>query len=107
MSSENDIYGDQSSFGGQRVELPAKDVSSQEDSTFPLRIHFTGGSIDIISPLPKDKFLVDLISEITAKGNDPSWSGWFGFRVKPKTAKGKSEKTVSIMVRQIVGVEEL
>ena len=107
MNNENDIYGDQASFGGQPVELPTQDASSQKNDTFPLKIHFTGGSVDIISPLPKEKFLVALISEITAKGNDPAWSGWFGFRVKPKNAKTKSEKTVSIMVKQIVGVEEL
>ena len=56
--------------------------------------------------MPKEQFLVDLISEITAKGADPNWSGWFGFRVKPDR-KTKKERTVSVMVRQIVGVEEL
>ena len=63
--------------------------------------------MDIFSPMPKEQFLVDLISEITAKGSDPSWSGWFGFKVKPKTKTEKKDRTVSVMVRQIVGVEEL
>ena len=103
---EDDIYGEESTFGGKPVELSVEKKEEQKDS-YPLRIHFTGGSVDIFSPLPKEKFLVDLISEITAHGSDPSWSGWFGFRVIPTKKTDKKNRTVSIMVRQIVGVEEL
>ena len=106
MAEEKDIYGEETSFGGAPVEVPKEQIAEKRD-TFPLRIYFTGGSVDIMSPMPKEQFLVDLISEITAKGADPQWSGWFGFRVKPKSAKDKKERTVTVMVRQIVGVEEL
>ncbi len=107
MAEEKDIYGEETSFGGAPIEMPSPTKVEEKRDTFPLRIHFTGGSVDILSPMPKEQFLVDLISEITAKGAGPQWSGWFGFRVKPKTAKDKKERTVSVMVRQIVGVEEL
>jgi hypothetical protein len=106
MSEQKDIYGEETSFGGSPIEVSKEQVAEKRD-TFPLRIYFTGGSVDIMSPMPKEQFLVDLISEITAKGADPQWSGWFGFRVKPKSAKDKKERTVSVMVKQIVGVEEL
>ena len=106
MSEQKDIYGEETSFGGAPIEISKEQVAEKRD-TFPLRIYFTGGSVDIMSPMPKEQFLVDLISEITAKGADPQWSGWFGFRVKPKSAKDKKERTVSVMVKQIVGVEEL
>ena len=104
--SQSDIYGEESTFGGKPVEVSVEKKEEQKDS-YPLRIHFTGGSVDVFSPLPKEKFLVDLISEITAHGSDPSWSGWFGFRVIPTKKTDKKNRTVSIMVRQIVGVEEL
>lgn len=106
MSEKKDIYGEETSFGGAPVEMPTDQIEEKKE-TFPLRIYFTAGSVDIMSPMPKEQFLVDLISEITAKGADPLWSGWFGFRVRPKSAKDKKERTVSVMVRQIVGVEEL
>ena len=106
MSEGKYIYGEPASFGGSPIEVPSEE-KKEEKSTYPLRIYFTGGSVDIFSPMPKEQFLVDLISEITAKGADPQWSGWFGFKVKPKTTKDKKNRTVSIMVRQIVGVEEL
>jgi|TARA_B100000073_G_scaffold275239_1_gene235211 hypothetical protein len=106
MMSQGDIYGEESTFGGKPVEVS---VEKKEESkeTYPLRIYFTGGSVDILSPLPKEKFLVDLISEITANSSDPNWSGWFGFRVIPTKKTDKKNRTVSVMVRQIVGVEEL
>ena len=107
MPEEKDIYGEAASFGGKPIELPSEEKTEEKRGTYPLRIYFTGGSVDIFSPMPKEQFLVDLISEITAKGADPQWSGWFGFKVKPKTTKDKKNRTVSIMVRQIVGVEEL
>ena len=106
MVESKDIYGEQASFGGAPIEMPKPEQIEEKKDTFPLRIYFTGGSVDILSPMPKEQFLVDLISEITAKGADPNWSGWFGFRVKPDR-KSKKERTVSVMVRQIVGVEEL
>lgn len=104
--AETDIYGEESSFGGKPVEVE-KEAPTPEKKTYPLRIYITGGSVDILSPLPKEKFLVDLISEITTNSADPSWSGWFGFRVIPKNKSDKKNRTVSVMVRQIVGVEEL
>ena len=107
MSEEKDIYGETTSFGAEVVKLPPEPQIEEKKVTYPLRIYFTGGSVDIYSPMPKEQFLVDLISEITAKGSDPTWSGWFGFKVKPKTKSDKKTRTVSVMVRQIVGVEEL
>ena len=107
MAEEANIYGEGTFGGGEPVAMPTAERVEEKKQTFPLRIHFTGGSVDILSPLPKEKFLVDLIAEIQAKQNDPSWIGWFGFKAKPKTAKDKKERTVSVMVKQIVGVEEL
>ena len=104
--SEDDIYGEESTFGGKPIEIDAEKKEAPKQ-TYPLRIHFTGGSVDILSPLPKEKFLVDLISEITAHGADPNWSGWFGFRVMPTKKTDKKSRTASVMVRQIVGVEEI
>ena len=104
--AENDIYGEEASFGGKPVEMKPEGEPKKTEG-YPLRVYFTGGSVDILSPLPKEKFLVDLISEITTNSADPNWSGWFGFRVKPKSKTDKSTKTISVMVRQIVGVEEI
>ena len=80
MPEEKDIYGEAASFGGKPIELPSEEKTEEKRVTYPLRIYFTGGSVDIF---------------------------WFGFKVKPKTTKDKKNRTVSIMVRQIVGVEEL
>ena len=103
--AEEDLYGEGI---GQPIQLPKEESKKEEEKiTYPLRIHFTGGSVDILSPMPKEQFLVDLISEVTNRGSDPTWSGWFGFRVKPKTKGAKNTKTVSVMVKQIVAVEEL
>tara|TARA_R110000824_G_C15206074_1_gene676171 strand:+ start:1134 stop:1457 length:324 start_codon:yes stop_codon:yes gene_type:complete len=107
MTEQSNIYGEGSFTGGEQVSLPTPEKIEEKKKTYPLRIHFTGGSVDIMSPLPKEKFLLDLIAEIQAKQNDPQWIGWFGFKVLPKSAKDKKNKTVSVMVRQIVGVEEL
>ena len=107
MTEGTDIYGESSFAGGEPVAMPKAEQVEDKKVPFPLRIHFTGGSVDILSPLPKEKFLIDLIAEIQAKGNDPQWIGWFGFRVRPKNVKDKKHRTVSVMVRQIVGVEEL
>jgi len=105
MSEETNIYGEGL---GKPIEIPKQEEAKQEEkTTYPLRLYFTGGSADILSPMPKEQFLVDLISEVTSRGSDPTWSGWFGFRVKPKTKGSKSSKTISVMVKQIVGVEEL
>ena len=80
MTEGTDIYGESSFAGGEPVAMPKAEQVEDKKVPFPLRIHFTGGSVDILSPLPKEKFLIDLIAEIQAKGNDPQWIGWFGFR---------------------------
>tara|TARA_B100000749_G_scaffold272888_1_gene255228 strand:+ start:2229 stop:2558 length:330 start_codon:yes stop_codon:yes gene_type:complete len=109
MSETENIYGEENTFGGQEFSPPKPEESGEEPKkTHALRLHTSAGPIDVMSPIPKEQFLVDLLAEIQARGADPNFSGWYGFRVIDKSkAKNKKERTVSVMVRQIVGVEEL
>ena len=109
MSESENIYGETNSFGGQEISAPTPEEKPVEPkATHALRLHTTSGPIDVMSPIPKEQFLVDLLAEIQARGGDPNFSGWYGVRVLDKSkAKNKKERTVSVMVRQIVGVEEL
>ena len=53
MTEQSNIYGEGSFTGGEQVSLPTPEKIEEKKKTYPLRIHFTGGSVDIMSPLPR------------------------------------------------------
>tara|TARA_Y100000310_G_scaffold302376_1_gene339645 strand:+ start:7875 stop:8141 length:267 start_codon:yes stop_codon:yes gene_type:complete len=67
---------------------------------FPIRLHISGSTIDILSPVPREQFIQEMVEAINKNGASPEWSGWYTL----KTIKGK---VVSIRVREIGAAEEL
>ena len=65
-----------------------------------LRIQAMGSTIEIVSPIPRDKFVEEMVDTINEKGADPVWSGWYHL-------KKVDGKIVSIRLRSIDVVEEL
>ena len=65
-----------------------------------LRVQAMGSTIEIVSPIPRDKFVEEMVDTINEKGADPMWSGWYHL-------KKVDGKIVSIRLRSIDVVEEL
>lgn len=65
-----------------------------------LRVQAMGSSIEIVSPIPRDKFVEEMVETINTQGANPDWSGWYHLK-KP------DDKIVSIRLRSIDVVEEL
>ena len=65
-----------------------------------LRVQAMGSTIEIVSPIPRDKFVEEMVDTINEKGADPMWSGWYHL-------KKTDGKIVSIRLRSIDVVEEL
>ena len=98
--SEN-MYGDSS----QRPESPLGEpvVTSKkksEDKGYLLRVQAMGSAIELVSPIPRDKFVEEMVDTITTQGANPDWSGWYHL-------KKTDDKIVSIRLRSIDVVEEL
>ena len=65
-----------------------------------LRVQAMGSAIEIVSPIPRDQFVEEMVDTINEKGADPMWSGWYHL-------KKTDEKIVSIRLRSIDVVEEM
>ena len=78
-------------------EVPKKKV---EVEGYLLRVQAMGSIMDIVSPIPRDQFVEEMVDTINEKGADPMWSGWYHL-------KKTDEKIVSVRLRSIDVVEEL
>ena len=78
-------------------EAPKKKV---EVEGYLLRGQAMGSIMDIVSPIPRDQFVEEMVDTINEKGADPMWSGWYHL-------KKTDEKIVSVRLRSIDVVEEL
>ena len=78
-------------------EAPKKKV---EVDGHLLRIQAMGSAIEIVSPIPRDQFVEEMVETITTQGANPEWSGWYHL-------KKTDDKIVSIRLRSIDVVEEL
>ena len=78
-------------------ESPKKKV---EVDGYLLRVQAMGSTIEIVSPIPRDQFVEEMVDTINEKGADPMWSGWYHL-------KKTDEKIVSVRLRSIDVVEEL
>ena len=78
-------------------EAPKKKV---EVEGYLLRVQAMGSIMDIVSPIPRDQFVEEMVDTINEKGADPMWSGWYHL-------KKTDEKIVSVRLRSIDVVEEV
>ena len=78
-------------------EAPKKKI---EVEGYLLRVQAMGSIMDIVSPIPRDQFVEEMVDTINEKGADPMWSGWYHL-------KKTDEKIVSVRLRSIDVVEEL
>ena len=79
-------------------EAPKK--KKVEVEGYLLRVQAMGSIMDIVSPIPRDQFVEEMVDTINEKGADPMWSGWYHL-------KKTDEKIVSVRLRSIDVVEEL
>ena len=99
MSEE--IYGDEAT-----PELSPKPKTKRKPKKKPqvdgylLKIQAMGSTIEIVSPIPRDQFVEEMVETITTQGANPDWSGWYHL-------KKVDGKIVSIRLRSIDVVEEL
>ena len=77
-----------------------KTKKKPEIDGYLLKIQAMGSAIEIVSPIPRDRFVEEMVDTINEKGADPMWSGWYHLK-KP------DEKVVSIRLRSIDVVEEM
>ena len=93
---------------GQEDTAPVSVKSKPKRKTKPkkkiegylLRVQAMGSDIEIVSPIPRDKFVEEMVETITTQGANPEWSGWYHL-------KKSDDKIVSIRLRSIDVVEEL
>ena len=78
-------------------EVPKKKV---EVEGYLLRVQAMGSIMDIVSPIPRDQFVEEMVDTINEKGADPMGSGCYHL-------KKTDEKIVSVRLRSIDVVEEL
>ena len=75
-------------------------IKKSESKGYLLRIQAMGSAIEIVSPIPRDQFVEEMVETITTQGANPEWSGWYHL-------KKTDDKIVSIRLRSIDVVEEL
>ena len=78
-------------------EAPKKKV---EVDGYLLRVQAMGSAIEIVSPIPRDQFVEEMVETINTQGANPDWAGWYHL-------KKTDGKVVSIRLRSIDVVEEL
>jgi len=99
------LYGDVDTSGAPAPDVPApkrkrKSTPKKKIDGNILRVQAMGSTIEIVSPIPRDKFVEEMVDTINEKGADPMWSGWYHL-------KKTDGKIVSIRLRSIDVVEEL
>ena len=94
------LYGDTDAADAPVPKRKRKSTSKKKIDGNLLRIQAMGSSIEIVSPIPRDQFVEEMVDTINEKGADPVWSGWYHL-------KKVDGKIVSIRLRSIDVVEEL
>ena len=88
---------------GEAVEKPKtkrKPKKKPQVDGYLLKIQAMGSTIEIVSPIPRDQFVEEMVETINTQGANPDWSGWYHL-------KKQDGKIVSIRLRSIDVVEEL
>ena len=100
MSEE--IYGDVSAIAvpAPKPKTKRKPNKKPQVDGYLLKIQAMGSTIEIVSPIPRDQFVEEMVETITTQGANPDWSGWYHL-------KKVDGKIVSIRLRSIDVVEEL
>ena len=79
----------------KRKSTPKKKIDGHH-----LRVGVMGYSVDIVSPIPRDQFMEEMVDTINANGANPEWSGIYHL-------KKVDGKIVSVRLRSIDIVEEM
>ena len=88
---------------GEAVEKPKtkrKPKKKPKVEGYVLKIQAMGSTIEIVSPIPRDKFVEEMVETISTHGAAPDWSGWYHL-------KKVDDKIVSVRLRSIDIVEEM
>ena len=88
---------------GEAVEKPKvkrKPKKKPQVEGYLLKIQAMGSTIEIVSPIPRDKFVEEMVETISTHGAAPDWSGWYHL-------KKVDGKIVSVRLRSIDVVEEM
>ena len=100
MMSEG-MYGDEKEPTQPKPKTKRKTKPKQPKiEGHHLRIGVMGMAIDIMSPIPRDRFCDEMIETITTQGANPNWSGIYHL-------KKTDGKIVSVRLRSIDVVEEM
>ena len=97
-----ELYGDTPAT----PEPPPKPKTKRKTKKKPeidgylLKIQAMGSAIEIVSPIPRDRFVDEMVEHINSHGANPDWSGWYHL-------KKTDGKIVSIRLRSIDVVEEM
>ena len=97
-----ELYGDTPAT----PEPPPKPKTKRKTKKKPeidgylLKIQAMGSDIEIVSPIPRDRFVEEMVETINSHGANPDWSGWYHL-------KKTDGKIVSIRLRSIDVVEEM
>tara|TARA_S200002703_G_C3605436_1_gene185906 strand:- start:145 stop:390 length:246 start_codon:yes stop_codon:yes gene_type:complete len=78
---------------------PRKKLALKEGEQL-LRLYVNGAIIEIISPIPREQFLQEMVNDINTNGMKPEWSGWYSLR-------SSSGGIISVRIRCIDAVEEI
>ena len=97
-----EIYGDVSAIPEPtpKPKTNRKTKKKPEVDGYLLKIQAMGSAIEIVSPIPRDRFVEEMVDTINSHGANPDWSGWYHL-------KKVDGKIVSIRLRSIDVVEEL
>tara|TARA_R110000737_G_scaffold331568_1_gene347906 strand:- start:52 stop:330 length:279 start_codon:yes stop_codon:yes gene_type:complete len=72
----------------------------EEEESYPIRLHVSGSTIDIASPVPREQFIKEMVEAINENGARAEWSGWY-------TLQTVDGKIASVRVREIGIAEEI
>tara|TARA_Y100000310_G_C20436211_1_gene693848 strand:+ start:196 stop:498 length:303 start_codon:yes stop_codon:yes gene_type:complete len=97
-----DLYGevDTATPDAPAPKRKRKSTSKKKINGNLLRVQAMGSSIEIVSPIPRDQFVEEMVETINTQGSNPDWSGWYHL-------KKEDGKIVSIRLRSIDVVEEM
>ena len=96
-----ELYGDEPTpEPTPKPKTKRKTKKKPEVDGYLLKIQAMGSTIEIVSPIPRDQFVEEMVETITTQGANPDWSGWYHL-------KKVDGKIVSIRLRSIDVVEEL
>ena len=96
-----DLYGQEDAEPApEKLKPKRKTKPKKKIEGYLLRVQAMGSAIEIVSPIPRDKFVEEMVETITNQAANPEWSGWYHL-------KKSDDKIVSIRLRSIDVVEEL